>query len=616
MWKNSSILCASDVFASHQVPTFVTDKFFAPVEAKVSVDDFELEIKNEFLLEAKELLTNTERCFLNLEKSAHDSENLGQLFRLAHNLKGSSGAVGFADLADFTHKLESLLLELKEKRIAVTKGIVDLLLRCNDYLTATIETLSADVAAEYKNPSLLDELVRALTSPPGAENTVMSEGRGGLDGGQSANSPEHAEPAPAITLAPVAPSAPPKSKDENIRVSLSRIEKLLNNVGELSILQAVMVQQSIENGSAISSLMRETMSSMSKIIKETQNISMGLRMLPIKQTFHKMERIVRDTSQALRKEVQLHLSGEETEIDKTVLEQIADPLVHIIRNAVDHGLEDAQGREAAGKDAVGQVYLSAFHRAGHVVIEVRDDGKGLDAEKLVAKAKSKGIIAADAQLEPQQAYQLIFAPGFSTKEVVTDVSGRGVGMDVVRTNIAALQGSVEIETNLGKGTCFRIFLPLTLAIIDCVVIRIATERYVIPLAQVSEFFRPQESDINFVYGRSELLTLREEPLPAFRLSALVGREAPDVPAWGLTALIIRDTAGRAFAVLVDQIVAQQQVVIKPLGNEIRGKAGVMGSAILGDGKPALILDLFELSKAAAGQTSSLKTKMQPKMEAV
>ncbi len=549
------------------------------------MDDFESEIKRDFLAEAKELLVNTERCFLNLEKSADDPENLSQLFRLAHNLKGSSGAVGFSDLAEFTHKLESLMLELKEKRLQISKTIVDLLLRCNDYLIVTIDALQADLSANYKNAQLTEEVGRALENRQ--EDATAS----------------HCEERPAemlIASASATRAAPVKSKDENIRVSLSRIETLLNNVGELSILQAVMVQQTVDGGDSISTLMRETVSAMSKIIKETQNISMGLRMLPIKQTFQKMERIVRDTSQALGKSVQLHLSGEETEIDKTVLEQIADPLVHIVRNAVDHGLEDSAGREGAKKPVTGNVYLSASHRAGHVVIEVRDDGKGLDAEKLIAKAKAKGILAADASLTPEQAYQLIFAAGFSTKEQVTDVSGRGVGMDVVRTNIAALQGNVEIETILGKGTCFRIFLPLTLAIIDSVVIRIGTEKYVIPLAQISEFFRPHEGEINFVYERSELLTLREETLPAFRLASLMKRnEKEQKPAWLLNALIIRDSSRAAFAVLVDQIVCQQQIVIKPLGSELRGKIGVMGSAILGDGRPALILDLFELIKTQA-----------------
>lgn len=560
---------------------------------------FDDEIKIDFLTEAKELLSGTEQCFLNLEKNPSDFENLNLIFRLAHNLKGSSGAVGFNDLADFTHKLESLLLALKESRLVVTKSIVDLLLRTNDYLVHTIETLQGNLQASYVNAELAKELIDALDPNYGQGEPTDSPGVPPIL--EETTLPSFTS-APESNIPPAVSSAINKPKDENIRVSLSRIEKLLNNVGELSILQAVMVQQCVDFGSAMPQLMRDTLSSMTKIIKDTQSLSMGLRMLPIKQTFHKMERIVRDASKALGKDVELHLDGEETEVDKTVLEQLADPLVHIIRNAVDHGLEDPEFRLASGKPSVGHVYLSASHRAGQIVIEIRDDGKGLDAEKLISKAKSKGILPSDATVTPEQAYQLIFAPGFSTKEEVTDLSGRGVGMDVVRTNITALQGSIEIETQLGKGTCFRIFLPLTLAIIDSVIVCLDEERYVIPLPQVSEFFRPQASDINQVYDRSELLTLREEPLLVLRLSSLIGRSGTQSkPASSLTALIIRDPSHRAFAVLVDRIVSQQQVVIKPLGAEIKGKPGIMGSAILGDGKPALILDLFELTKSMSGQ---------------
>jgi two-component system chemotaxis sensor kinase CheA len=393
------------------------------------------------------------------------------------------------------------------------------------------------------------------------------------------------------------PQTATKPKDDSIRVSLSRIEKLLNNIGELSILQAVVNQQSLERGTVVRPLMREAISAMSKIIRETQGISMGLRMHPVKQTFQKMQRIVRDTSSMLGKDVELHLSGEDTEVDKTVLESLSDPLVHIIRNAVDHGLECPSARLSAGKTEKGHIFLSAFHRAGYVVIEIRDDGQGLNAEGLVAKAKSKNFIPADAVLSPDQVYQLIFTPGLSTKECITEVSGRGVGMDVVRTNVAALQGKIEIETELGKGTCFRILLPLTLAIIDSIVVRCGDERYVIPLSQVSEFFCPTESEVNFACGRSEFLTLRNEPLGTFRLSSLIKQKSTvKKDAWTQTALIVNNGISPKFAVMVDKVIAQQQVVIKALGNELKHKPGLLGSAILGDGKPAFILDLLQLSE--------------------
>lgn len=589
------------------------------------MDSFELEIKKDFLAEAKDLLANTEQCFLILEKSPDDFENLNQIFRLAHNLKGSSGAVGFAGLSDFTHKLENLLIALKERRVALNPAVVDLLLRANDYLVSTVEILLGDVGAGYENPTMTQELIAAANGEYAGADAAASAEREGTSaepiGGGAPTGSEPVDTMPAssgdTTLKISRATNTAKNRDENIRVSLARIEQLLNNVGELSILQAVMNEQSVAMGPALPPLMRETLSSMAKIIKETQSLSMSLRMLPVKQTFQKMERLVRDTSRALGKTVEFHMSGEETEVDKTVLEALADPLVHIIRNAVDHGLESIEDRLASGKPETGHVHLSAYHRAGQVMIEIRDDGKGLNAENLVKKAKSKGLIAEDAQLTTAEAHQLIFMPGFSTKENVTDVSGRGVGMDVVKTSVTALKGQVEIETEIGKGTCFRIGLPLTLAIIDSVIVIANSQRYVIPLSQISEFFRPAREDVNTVLGKDELINLREESMPGYRLPDLIaGRKLnADKPAWDYTALIIRDGTNLKSAILVDSIVAQQQVVIKQLSAESRGKVGVMGSAILGDGKPALILDLIDMMKAMAPPRANSQRRLNSRMEA-
>jgi two-component system chemotaxis sensor kinase CheA len=548
------------------------------------MEEFEQQIKVTFLTEAQELLAATERCFLSLEKNPRDLENLNAIFRLAHNLKGSSGVAGFSDLTDLTHNLESLLIMLRDGKRTTTKRVMDLLLRTNDYLVAAIEKLLIDPHASYANPTLSAELRAALD-----ETHDDDEPRTAPDPASAPTAPE----APALTLTPAV-----RAKDESIRVSLARIESLLNNVGELSILQAVMAQQGRDMGERLPPLIRTTLTSMSKIIKETQNLSMGLRMLPVKQLFHKMERIVRDTSNALGKRIELHMAGVDTEIDKTVLERLSDPLVHIVRNAVDHGVEGADARLAAGKAPVGRIELSAFHRSGQIVIEVRDDGRGLDAAHLVAKAKAKGLIAEDAELAPQDAYQLIFMPGFSTKDTVTDVSGRGVGMDVVKTNVSALQGQVEIETSANAGSCIRIRLPLTLAIIDGVVVNVAGERYVVPISQVSEFYRPRAADITYVADRAEVLTIRNESMPAHRLAALIRRHEPTPqPTAALTALVVRGAMQKGLALFVDRIVAQQQVVIKPLGRELKGRTGFMGSAVLGDGRPALILDLFELTRS-------------------
>jgi len=541
------------------------------------MEDFELEIKSAFLDEAKELLESVEQCFLSLENASNDPSIIEQIFRLAHNFKGSAGAVGFVELKDFAHKFESLLLKIKQKEIPVSAGIVNLLLNCNDYLKSTTQALRVDMSVTPKDEELFSKLEACLKGEVVDDQSRSNE--------ESKIEEINSEITHIRTPKTVA------STDENIRVALSKIDQLLNSVGELSILQTVMDQQ---KSMAPSLLMQKTIGQMSKIIKEVQTVSMGLRMLPLKQTFQKMQRIVRDTSRELSKDVEFLMSGEETELDKTVIEQLGDPLVHLIRNAVDHGLETSDERLNIHKPKVGKIHLSAYHRGGQIVIEIRDDGRGLDAEKLKKKAIEKGLITPDSVLTEREALQLIFMPGFSTKENVTDVSGRGVGMDVVKTNIQQLQGSIEIETQVGSGTCFKIALPLTLAIIDGMVVTVGSERYVVPVAQIHETLRPRKEDIDSVQGEGEVLCLRGETLPLLRLDRLLRRPSSGLrPENGIALVCI--VGQRSFAVLVTDVLCQQQVVIKRLGEELVGLPGLSGAAILGDGRASLILDLFEMT---------------------
>jgi two-component system chemotaxis sensor kinase CheA len=405
--------------------------------------------------------------------------------------------------------------------------------------------------------------------------------------------------------------AAPKSPviDESIRVALSKVEKLINNVGELVIMQTVLSQHRFQIEHP---LLRKTIEEVSKITKEIQDISMSMRMIPLKQTFQKMQRIVRDTSKILGKEVNLVLSGEETELDKTVLENLGDPLVHLIRNAVDHGLENGPDRVAKGKTSAGRIELTAYHRGAHIVIEVRDDGRGLDAQKLKQKAIEKGVIRAGQELSEKECYNLIFAPGFSTKSEVSDISGRGVGLDVVKTNVEKiLHGEIQIETEIGKGTCFRILLPLTLAIIDAMIIELSerqaedksrSERYVIPLGQVFETLKPDRENVHFVSGLGNVLSLRGEEIPLFPLSLLLGQRVKPRAPWEMISMVVRE-GGTPFAILVDDIIGQQQVVVKRLGHDVHGIQGFSGGAILGDGKAAVILDLVEL----VGRAKSLSS---------
>jgi two-component system, chemotaxis family, sensor kinase CheA len=593
------------------------------------VDDFEIELKQGFLEEAAQSIVDVEQCFLSLESDPENAENLNKIFRLAHNLKGSSKAVGFDLMGAFTHEFETFILKIKNGQLPATPPVVSLLLRCNDFLSQMVEGYKADLNATFDTSELLQEMIalkdggsaepapvveeaavevesfptEAAAVETSPENTVEIEPNlellreleaqfAGTTEAPAAAAP--APPPPVATKASAPPANTPAAKasppEETIRISVSKLENLMNYVGEMVILQSVMREQALNSNSM---LLKKTVHQLGKVGKEIQDLSMSLRMIPIKPTFQKMQRIVRDTAQAVDKEVNLVLVGEETEIDKTVLEKINDPLVHLIRNSVDHGIENKEGRAAANKGK-GTVTLSAFHHAGKLVIEVKDDGAGLNPEKLIKKATEKGILKPGAQLTEREAYQLIFAPGFSTKEQVTDVSGRGVGMDVVKTNITDLSGEISIESNLGQGTTFRILLPLTLAIIDGMTLSFGGEKYIIPLNHVHETLQPNDKQIHKTTAMGDVLILREDNIPIFRLGDFFGK-ASKLKNHEMIAMVVR-TGPKPFALLVDDIIGQSQVVVKQLGTEISGYKGISGSTILGDGKPALILEPQDLLK--------------------
>jgi len=595
------------------------------------MDDFERELKTGFLEEASQLVSDTEPCFLALESNPGDAATLDNIFRLAHNLKGSSKAVGFEDIGVFTHRFESLLLQLKKGELSVNSSVINLLLLCNDHIRMMVDTLkqdldaridSSDLVAPIKSASsggaVIEESVAEPLTPQAEEvleNATTESLIGGIEG-EPEPSPEEIElakmvdsslvpqpPPPPVALRPASPPPPAPSApvaaghapEESIRVSLSRLEKLLNSVGELVILQSVLREQSQGFNPH---LLRKTVHQMGKVTKEVQDISMSLRMVPLRQTFQKMQRIVRDTGNLLGKKVMLSTAGDDTELDKTVLEHISDPLVHLIRNACDHGIESPEKRIAAGKTETGFVALRAYHESGKLVIEVKDDGGGIDGERLQQKAVEKGILKPGARLTPQESIQLIFHPGFSTKTQVTEVSGRVVGMDVVKTNIEALQGEVLVETELGKGTTFKVILPFTHAIIDGMVVRNGSCRFVIPLSHVHETLRPTSKEVHSATGLGEVLMLRGENLPLYRLSQLLGQKrSQQDEAQEQIAMVSRYT-GQPFAVMVDDVLGQQQVVIKEVGTEIQSLKWMSGSAILGDGKPAIILEMNELVKPA------------------
>lgn len=551
------------------------------------MDAFEKELKISFLQEAIQLLTDAEECFLDLEKQMNNGELIDRIFRLAHNLKGSAGAVGFTELGDFTHGLESLLIKIKNKQIITDSSTVNLLLACNDHLKMWVNGLYLDFSFVVDSSRLAEALQKH-----GQDKVQEDEDSEFLSGLSLNEAPTSFAQENTSQLA-----------DESIRVALPRLENLMNYVGELVILQTVLNQHKYEIQSP---LLQKTVTQLNKITKDIQEISMSLRMLPLKQTFQKMQRIVRDSSLELEKEIQFIVEGEDTEIDKTVIEKIGDPLVHLIRNAVDHGIEAPEEREKLGKSRKGRIYLRAFHSAGKMILQIRDDGRGLDPQFLRAKAIEKGLLPPNATLTDKEAQNLIFMPGFSTKSSATDISGRGVGMDVVKTNIEKiLRGEITIQSQPGLGTLLNIQLPLTLAIIEGLIVSCAKQKYIVPLFQVNESLQLNSSLIHKTTGLGHLLTLRGEEMPLFKLNDLLSvKSSQSKPLNECIAIIVR-LSGSSFAVAVDDIVGQHQVVIKSLGVEMKNVRGFAGGAILGDGKAAIIVDLPDMISQISQRVNEL-----------
>jgi two-component system, chemotaxis family, sensor kinase CheA len=388
-----------------------------------------------------------------------------------------------------------------------------------------------------------------------------------------------------------------KAEAASIRVDTEKIDKLINLVGELVITQSMITDLGEKFTINQLPILQERITQLERNTRELQERVMSIRMMPIGSAFHRFPRLVRDLAGKSGKQIQLVMSGEETELDKTLIEAIGDPLTHLVRNSADHGLEPPEERLAQGKSSRGTIRLHAYHDGGNICIAVEDDGRGLNREKIVRKAVEKGIIADGANLSDDEAFQLIFRPGFSTAEKITDVSGRGVGMDVVKRNIEGLGGAVSIQSTLGKGSRVTLKLPLTLAIIDGMTVRVGDDHYIIPLITVTESIRPKPQDLQRIVGKGEVVNLRGEWVPMVRLYDVFG-STPDFTDPAQALLVILEAEGRRVAVLVDELTGQQQVVIKSLEQNYRKVESISGATILGDGHVALILDVPGLAKLA------------------
>ncbi|MBA3028526.1 MAG: chemotaxis protein CheA, partial [Desulfobacteraceae bacterium] len=392
--------------------------------------------------------------------------------------------------------------------------------------------------------------------------------------------------------------------ESTVRVGTHRLDKLVDMVGEMVIAYSMIAQDDIVAKSHNHALQKKVTQT-GKIVRELQDLSMSMRMIPLKATFQKMARLVRDVCRKVGKNVNLVTEGEETEIDRNLVDFLNDPLVHMVRNSVDHGIESPEERIKSGKSPVGTIKLSAYHSGGNVVMEISDDGKGLNKDLILKKAVERNLIEKGKILTDREIFNLIFEPGFSTAETVTDVSGRGVGMDVVRKNIETLRGQIEITSEPGKGSVFKIFLPLTLAIIDGMVIRVANETYVLPTESIIRSIKPDPKDISTVFNEGKVLSIQGRLIPLFKLSDLYDIDLKGKNDDLSLIVIVEDDSSQA-GIIIDELVGRQQVVVKSLGESMRGIPGISGGAIMPNGRVGLIIDVGGLVRMVHEGIDSLK----------
>jgi two-component system chemotaxis sensor kinase CheA len=544
-------------------------------------------ILHTFLDESEEGLCRMEEALVALETEPENDETLQTIFRVAHTLKGNASSLGFPLVAGFAHAVEDTLHGLRDRTIPVTGSVITLLLRAVDALRHMVP--EAVAGNEEMSPGH-----EALLKLLGETGTMAVE--------------EKAKAAAAL----VAPERRQKSwgrrkediqawkdRGRTLRVDIEKLDRMLNLTGEIAIARGRLRQMLEEQVGRAGEEVLEAHLEADRLNLELQELVMKARMVPVGPMFRQYVRTVRDMAAATGKSVRLTIEGEDVEVDTRVIEHLRDPLTHMIRNAVDHGIEPPQGRQARGKDPCGHVSLRACHEAGSIVIQVADDGSGLDRERIVEQAKSEGLVAEPEKLTDAEIYRLVFEPGFSTAEAVTDLSGRGVGMDVVRRNVEALRGSVAIDSRQGEGTTITIRLPLTLAIIEGFGVGVGDETYVIPLEAVLECLELPAEEKHRGNGGG-VIYLRGQALPYLRLRDQFALPGPPPPRENI--VVVHHGGGQA-GIAVDVLYGASQTVIKPLGELFEGLPGIAGSTILGSGRVALILDVPSLLREAVGRQS-------------
>ncbi len=588
-------------------------------------DDFALDemqaIVDEFMVEADELMSQLDADLVTIEKTPDDLELLNRIFRSAHTIKGTSGFLGFTNLSSLTHHMEDVLNRLRKSELTLSADLMDVLLESVDIL----KEMLADIANEgHEVDRDLTDILAKLESVQGEAEPPSQDKHEDKPDSPKAVSSKTKKKIPEETTEPLsddnakvtAPSQPQEKKtdevrkkeflerrkaDKTIRVDVQRLDSLMDMVGELVLGRNALVQLERKIGARWEGedeieKLNQASTQVSFITTELQMAVMQLRMLPVGNVFNKFPRVVRDLARDQGKKIDLKLIGEDTELDKTVIEEIGDPLVHLIRNSCDHGIETPDVRKELGKPENGTIELTAAQEGSNIVITISDDGRGIDVDRVAEKAIEKGLATTDeiAAMSDRDIMRFIFNPGFSTAAVVTDVSGRGVGMDVVRTNIEKLNGTIDIESEKNQGTKMTIKLPLTLAIIQGLLVKSGDDIFVIPLSAVSETVKLNPDAVSFV-NKKEVIRLRDTVLPVLNLREILFTE-PSYDEQETSYVVVVGFAEKRLGLIVDELLGQEEVVIKSMGDYLGNTPGIAGATIMGDGRIRLIVDVGGLFK--------------------
>ena len=571
-------------------------------------DEIHDEMQESFVEEVSFMLEECEEFLLKLEKHENKKQELDKIFRVAHSIKGVGAAVGFSDISDFAHKVEDCLAVLRNFPELVDSGVISLLLKSNDAFCKKIELLKSQSKESWQIETLEKQLLDMLHD---------LQRRSGSD--------LHRAERPVREGAKDISS----SKGASIKIDANRVEAALNIVGELVILKS-QLQLTHTDKTPEGQKQREVIRMIDSSVKELHDNMLCMRMTPLRSLFLKVQRIVRDLSLKLDKSVDLQFEGEETEIDRTMIEYLGDPLVHLVRNALDHGIESKEEREKADKPKQATIKIDARQSGRQVLISVSDDGRGIDRNKVIDKAIKNGIIRKEKDTEnikDSEVFEYLFLPGFSTAAKVTDVSGRGVGLDVVKSNIETLRGSLNVTSETGKGSTFGISLPLTTAITEGIIVEAEKWRFIIPLHSIREFARFEDAKVTRVNQTREVIQIREKQLIFVSMYDLLNEQikilsseisevetirelSSCIDSDQKEVVVVVESPGHSMALKVDGVVGQSQVVVKPLSANFKQVEGIAGVSILGDGSVALIIDVDGLSRLLTESESTSESGLR------